>query len=120
MISTIGTNELTAMLNAAVEKIRDTHEELSRLDAAIGDGLHYLTEPNYVHRFYVDHSPALSEVYLSSGGITSWHTVLIGGLRSGGRGLFALNVTDPGLFSNESNADNINQTARQSVCCGQL
>jgi len=74
---------------------------------AIGDGLHYLTEPNYVHRFYVDQTPALSDVYLSSGGSTKWHTVLIGGLRSGGRGLYALNVTDPGLFGNESNADEI-------------
>jgi type IV pilus assembly protein PilY1 len=74
---------------------------------AIGDGLHYLTEPNYAHRFYVDQTPTLSDVYLSSGGGTRWHTVLIGGLRSGGRGLFALNVTDPGLFSSESNADQI-------------
>ena len=31
------------MLNAAVEKIRDTHEELSKLDAAIGDGDHGTT-----------------------------------------------------------------------------
>jgi type IV pilus assembly protein PilY1 len=74
---------------------------------SIGDGLHYLTEPNYFHRFYVDQTPTLSDVYLSSGGSTRWHTVLIDGLRSGGRGLFALNVTDPGLFGNESNADKI-------------
>jgi len=75
--------------------------------SAIGDGLHYLTEPNYVHRFYVDQSPALSDVYVSGGTSTGWHTVLIGGLRSGGRGLFALDVTNPAMFANEDNADKV-------------
>ena len=43
MISAIGKDQLAAMLNAAVEKIRDTHEELSKLDGAIGDGDHGTT-----------------------------------------------------------------------------
>jgi type IV pilus assembly protein PilY1 len=73
----------------------------------IGDGLHYLTEPNYAHRFYVDQTPAVSDVYISSGGSEKWHTVLVDGLRSGGRGLFALNVTDPSLFNSETNADKV-------------
>lgn len=73
----------------------------------IGEGLHYLTEPNYVHRFYVDETPTLSDVYISSGSSVEWHTVLIGAVRSGARGLFALNVTDPALYANETNADKI-------------
>ncbi|MGD8349902.1 MAG: PilC/PilY family type IV pilus protein, partial [Gammaproteobacteria bacterium] len=73
----------------------------------IGDGLHYLTDPNYAHRFYVDQTPAVSDVYISSGSSEEWHTVLVDGLRSGGRGLFALNVTDPSLFNDESNADKV-------------
>lgn len=72
--------------------------------SAIGKGLHYLTEPNYVHNFYVDLTPTLSDVYISSGTSNDWHTVLVGGLRGGGRGIFALNVTDPSSFQ-ESNAD---------------
>ncbi len=70
----------------------------------IASGLHYLTEPNYVHKFYVDLTPTLSDVYISSGSSTEWHTVLVGGLRSGGRGVYALNVTNPAAFS-EANAD---------------
>jgi type IV pilus assembly protein PilY1 len=70
----------------------------------IGEGLHYLTEPEYVHNFYVDQTPTLSDVYISSGGSPQWHTVLVGGMRGGGRGIFALDVTDPGQFS-ETNAD---------------
>ena len=73
----------------------------------IGDGLHYLTESNYAHRFYVDQTPAVSDVYISSGSSEEWHTVLVDGLRSGGRGLFALNVTDPSLFNSETNADKV-------------
>jgi type IV pilus assembly protein PilY1 len=74
--------------------------------SAIGEGLHYLTEPNYVHNFYVDLTPTLSDVFISSGFGQEWHTVLVGGLRGGGRGIFALNVTDPTLFK-EDDADKV-------------
>jgi type IV pilus assembly protein PilY1 len=67
-----------------------------------GDGLHYLTEPNYIHKFYTDLTPTLSDIYMFG----SWHTALIGGLRGGGRGIYALDVTDPTLF-NEANAKDV-------------
>ncbi|MFE8072812.1 PilC/PilY family type IV pilus protein [Marinobacteraceae bacterium S3BR75-40.1] len=71
-------------------------------------GLHYLTDPDYTHRYYVDLSPQAVDVYTAatSGGTPAWRTVLIGGLRNGGAGLFALDVTDPSSFS-ESNADDL-------------
>ncbi len=72
----------------------------------IGEGLHYLTDPNFVHKFYTDLTPTLSDIYGSTGGSTGWHTVLVGGLRGGGRGIYALDVTDPSQFS-EANADDI-------------
>ena len=71
----------------------------------IGEGLHYLTDPNYVHKFYTDLTPTLSDIYGSTGGSTGWHTVLIGGLRGGGRGLYALDVTDPSLLTEANAAD---------------
>jgi phosphoenolpyruvate---glycerone phosphotransferase subunit DhaL len=40
MADTIGAAEIARMLRAAAAKIRDTHEELGRLDAATGDGDH--------------------------------------------------------------------------------
>ena len=33
-----------------------------------------------------------------------WHTLLIGGLRTGGQGYFALDITDPALFKDSANA----------------
>ena len=71
--------------------------------AGVGDGLHYLTEGNYVHKFYVDQTPTVSDVYLSSGG---WHSVLVGALRGGQRGIYALDVTNPAAFL-ETNADQV-------------
>jgi type IV pilus assembly protein PilY1 len=65
-------------------------------------GLHYLTNPAYRHRFYVDLEPVVFDAQLSG----DWRTLLIGGLRAGGRGYFALDVTNPDDFTS-SNANSI-------------
>ena len=72
-------------------------------------GLHYLTDPTYTHRYYVDLPTAVSDVYIDttgSGTGDAWHTILTGGNRAGGKGIFALDITDPSQFS-ESNAANL-------------
>ena len=63
-------------------------------------GLHYLTNPEYNHRYYVDLTPSVANAYVktTSAGSAAWHTVLVGGERAGGRGLFALDITDPSQF----------------------
>jgi type IV pilus assembly protein PilY1 len=43
------------------------------------------------HRYYVDGSPATMDVFIGG----AWKTVLVGGLNAGGRGYYALDVTDP-------------------------
>lgn len=52
-----------------------------------------LASKNYdiSHNFYVDGSPSVMDIY--SGG--AWKTILVSGLNSGGRGYFALDITDP-------------------------
>jgi len=66
--------------------------------------LHYLTDPGYIHRYYNDLTPTVSDIYadLNDGSGKTWRTILIGGQRGGGRGIYALNVTDPTLFSNNA------------------
>jgi len=45
------------------------------------------------HRYFVDGSPQVMDVYFRSQ--QKWKTVLVGGLKGGGRGFFAIDVTDP-------------------------
>ena len=69
-------------------------------------GLHYLAEQDYNHKFYVDLTPVASDVFIDrshdQSGSDAWRTIVIGGLRAGGRGLFALDVSDPSEFSNNN------------------
>ncbi len=68
-------------------------------------GYHYLTQSSYNHQYYVDLIPTISDIYDATNG---WRTILVGGLRGGGRGFYALNVTDPASFSETgTNPDNI-------------
>jgi type IV pilus assembly protein PilY1 len=57
--------------------------------------MHKLAVSNYdvKHRFFVDGSPAVMDVFFKS--TNQWKTVLVSGFRSGGRGYFALDITDP-------------------------
>jgi len=59
------------------------------------NNLAQLTSPNYTHRYYVDGTPTVGDVFYGD----AWHTVLVGGLRKGGRGYYALNITDPADFA---------------------
>lgn len=77
-------------------------EKLAYVPNLIFDFLHELTSPAYTHRYYVDGEPVVADAEFGGG----WHTVLVGGLRGGGRGLYALDVTDPDGFS-ETNAGGI-------------
>lgn len=68
-------------------------ETFAFIPTALFPKLHKLTGKNYEgahHQFYVDGSPVIADVYISN----QWRTVLIGTLRAGGKGLFALDVTD--------------------------
>jgi type IV pilus assembly protein PilY1 len=43
------------------------------------------------HTYFVDGTPVVGDVYNG----TSWKTIMVGGLNSGGRGYYALDITDP-------------------------
>lgn len=71
--------------------------------------LNQLTDPNYRHKFYVDATPASGDAFgafkRSGCGAACWGSVLVGGLGAGGKGIYALDVTDPSLYTNETNAN---------------
>ncbi|MFG6416201.1 pilus assembly protein [Roseateles sp. DC23W] len=55
--------------------------------------LYLLADTNYEakHRFFVDGAPVVSDIYDGS----KWRTILVGGLGKGGRGYYALDITNP-------------------------
>ena len=77
-------------------------EKIAYVPSPVYSNLSKLTSNTYSHRYYVDGTPTVGDAFYSS----AWHTVLVGGLRGGGQGIYALNVTDPSQFS-ESNASSL-------------
>ncbi|OZG71477.1 hypothetical protein BTA51_21315 [Hahella sp. CCB-MM4] len=70
-------------------------------------GLSYLTDPDYAHKHYVDLTPVAADVYIDADGdgTKEWRTILVGGMRTGGKGLFALDITDPTKYSSSTDSD---------------
>lgn len=99
-ITYVGAND--GMLHAFNETGQEVFGYIPNLlfSTANGAGLHHLTETGYVHKYYVDLSTTVADVFADLGsGTTQWHSVLVGGLRGGGKGLFAIDVTNPANFS---------------------
>ncbi|MBK8132103.1 MAG: hypothetical protein IPK48_04910 [Gammaproteobacteria bacterium] len=77
--------------NAGVEKV-------AYVPLASYQHLSKLTSPDYSHRFFVDGTAGFGDAYIDTGGGDAWHTVLVGTMAGGGRGVFALDITAPGSF----------------------
>jgi len=59
--------------------------------------IHNLASEPYVHQYFVDGSPTVGDICVSTpcGGIDDWRTILVAGLNDGGRGYYALDITNP-------------------------
>lgn len=73
-------------------------ERFAYVPSAALAAMNGLTSPNYSHRFIVDGSLRVADVYDDAGGSGSWRSVLIGSQGRGGRQVFALDITDPVAF----------------------
>jgi type IV pilus assembly protein PilY1 len=74
----------------------DNGEELwSYVPRMVMPGLHLLATDNWdvKHQYSVDGSPQYMDVFDSSS--STWKTILVAGLNKGGRGFYALDVTNP-------------------------
>ncbi|MDM7857269.1 PilC/PilY family type IV pilus protein [Thiopseudomonas sp. CY1220] len=68
-------------------------EKFAFVPTAVFPHLNRLTDPRYAetHRFFVDGTPEVADVYDGQ----NWRTILVGTLRAGGQGIFALDITNP-------------------------
>ncbi len=78
----------------------DGTEKFAFVPSAVIPELYRLADPNFNeeggrHKFYVDGTPVIRDVFINS----QWRTVLVGTLRAGGRAIYALDITDPDQIS---------------------
>lgn len=74
----------------------DGTEKIAYIPQGLLEKLPALTEPNYVHQYYVDGSPFSGDIDTGTASTPAWKTVLAGSLGAGGKGYFVLDVTNPG------------------------
>ena len=61
-----------------------------------------LTTPTYGHNYFVDATPGTGDLFYNG----TWHTWLVGGVGTGGKEVYALDITDPTQFT-EANASSL-------------
>jgi len=78
------------------------YEKVAYVPSMVYSKLNELPNRLYTHRYYVDGSPTVGDAFGRFGksgqpcnGTECWRTVLVGGLGAGGKGFFALDVSDP-------------------------
>jgi type IV pilus assembly protein PilY1 len=72
----------------------DTGQEAwAYIPSIVMPNLYKLADSNYAtkHQFFVDGTPTVGDAYIGG----SWKTLLVGGFNAGGRGYYALDITDP-------------------------
>jgi len=87
----------------------DTGEEMwAYIPSMVMPSLYKLADKNYgsQHRYSVDGTPTVGDVCMNTtldattgkyvcNAVNDWHTILVGGLNGGGRGYYALDITNP-------------------------
>ncbi|CAA2099703.1 Type IV pilus biogenesis factor PilY1 [Variovorax paradoxus] len=82
------------MLHAFSAGSSDGGTELwSYVPSHVIPNLYKLADASYEskHQYYVDGAPVMADIKVGS----TWKTILVGGLNSGGNGYYALDITDP-------------------------
>ncbi len=92
------------MMHAFSAKDEDGGKELfAYVPSLVYSKLPTPTNLDYVHTYTVDGTPAVKDAKINS----AWRTVLVSGLGLGGRGVFALDVTDPESVSESTAASTV-------------
>lgn len=69
------------------------------IPSAVYDNLAGLSNPNFLHRFFVDSTPMTGDFQKTA---SSWGTMLVGGLGAGGKGYYALDISNQSTFDTAS------------------
>lgn len=101
-LAVVGAND--GMLHGFDARVSETSsangggELFAYVPNSVFNNLIELTDPAYSHRYYVDGTPRVSDVWIGG----AWKTMVVGTTGAGGRSVFALNVTNPSSMSSNS------------------
>lgn len=72
------------------------NEKWAYIPSMVMPRLYKLADADYAnrHEYYVDGAPVVGDIFVP-GTPGAWKSILVGGLRGGGRGYYALDITDP-------------------------
>ncbi len=91
----VGAND--GMLHGFDARVSDTpannggDELFAYVPSSVYSNLVNLTDPAYSHRYYVDGTPRVSDVWIGG----AWKTMVVGTTGAGGKSIFTLDITDP-------------------------
>ena len=94
--------ELLAYMPGAIVQTIHPYQATSPTNPANALAALDYSNPQYGHNYFVDATPGAGDLYYNG----AWHSWLVGGLGAGGSAIYALDVTNPGNFS-ESNAASV-------------
>lgn len=98
----VGANDgMLHAFDAGTDVATAGRELFAYIPSWMGPKLAALTSATYAsnHQSYVDATPVVGEAQLGTGNTAAdWRTVLVSGTGAGGRGVFALDITDPTAF----------------------
>lgn len=80
----------------------DGKELFGYIPGSVFANLPKLTDVSFKHSYFVDSTPMVGDIETSNG---VWATILVGGLGAGGRGFYALNITDQKTFASTSQTE---------------
>jgi type IV pilus assembly protein PilY1 len=102
----VGANDgMLHAFNAATSGSSAGTLTFSYMPNAVLSGVKDLADPAYVHRYFVDGSPAIGDAFFSSAATgAKWRNVLVGSTGAGAKAVFAIDVTDPADLATESSA----------------
>jgi len=102
MVYVAGNGGMLYALNGADDAATGGEEVFAYIPRMVLPNLYKLADTNWanLHEYYVDATVTAGDIDADKSlpiptGIPNWRTIVVGGLNKGGRGYFALDVTDP-------------------------
>jgi type IV pilus assembly protein PilY1 len=74
------------------------------IPSTVFPNLNRLTARPFTHTYFIDSTPMVGDVQYGPTATPSWRTILVGGLGGGGKGYYALNITNQAGFAAASEA----------------